>query len=100
MTQDIVDRLRDSELMKRWWDQYGYDAADAIEALRKELKAANEVLLGQFKDVKVGDYVRCKGAWGGYVTELNPLYRFVKLDNGWCLHQSDELIEHQPAKIG
>jgi len=33
---DLVKRLRDPVMMKRWWDQYGMDAADRIEQLERE----------------------------------------------------------------
>lgn len=36
----LVERLRDPELMKRWWDQYGLEAADEIELLQRAAKLA------------------------------------------------------------
>ena len=58
------------------------------------------ILLGQFADVKVGDFVRCRvrlGKGAGIVKELVPSHRYIQLENGWCLHQDDELLEHIPA---
>ena len=43
-TGDIVNKLRDPARMKTWWDQYGLDAANDIEKLRRDLAAARAEL--------------------------------------------------------
>jgi hypothetical protein len=40
---DIVKRLRDPEQMKRWWDQYGMEAADKITQLQTALDHYQEI---------------------------------------------------------
>lgn len=43
----LVERLRDPTMMKRWWDQYGWEAADEIERLQSFCSA---VLAGTTKE--------------------------------------------------
>ena len=70
-------------------------------ALLARLEAAEKVLLGQFKNVRPGDYVKCKVTLGdgyGIVKDIEPLHRMIRLQSGWCLHQNDELVEHISAE--
>jgi hypothetical protein len=50
MSDDLIKRLRDPVAMRRWWDQYGYEAADEIERLREliedQKRAIESLLIG------------------------------------------------------
>ena len=74
-------------------------ANERLAAVEMENEEYKRILLGQFADVKVGDFVRCRttlAPGSGIVIELIPSHRMIKLENGWCLHQKDTLIEHIP----
>ena len=57
-------------------------------------------------DVKIGDYIKIQIIHkegdrnldgfiiAGIVKELDPEYKMVKLESGWCCHEQDELLEH------
>ena len=61
-------------------------------------------------EVKVGDYIKVEIInkrgdrnldgmnVSGRIRELVPDHSFARLDNGWCCHTKDRLVEHIPSE--
>ena len=48
----LIERLRDPVLMKRWWDQYGLEAANEIERLRNGFSQSIETVKEQHSEIE------------------------------------------------
>ena len=76
------------------------------ESLQEENKRLREALMGNLKDIEIGDYVKIEYTEGrrmkgssikGKVIEITPTHRQIKVDSGWCAHAGDKILEHIKA---
>jgi hypothetical protein len=64
----------------------------------------------EVSDMKVGDYIEVQiinkkgdrnldGAiLKGKIKDLEPSYKMVRLESGWCCHTEDKLLVHKEVK--